>query len=758
MRNIGRRIGLVGVVVFIAALIWAGWYVYNKGFSRKWRRVVAEEFRKRGLEVSLRRLTLDPLRGLIARDVRIVDERDKDRVLAFIDQVVLEINYANVFSGELFLKAFDLRDANIALPIDPGAPGEDQLRITGLNARVVLPPGQVLLDRAEANLYGVRVVAQGQLVNAQSYQPPPRDDARKAREIATLRRVIAELSALRFEGGQPEMRIKFSGDVAKPETLFASASFLAPKMTRGQVVLHELSASGDYRKGVLTIDHVTAKDHAGSLAGSGEFHPDSGELRMEARSSLDIRPWAEWFGVPATWRDFSPVHAPAVDVRAEITAAGEKKVYGRIDMGAFTMRGIQFEHFESDFAWTGKGWFVHGLRLTHRSGELTMDVMRSSEGLRISLRNGMDVKAIEPWTPSAWWPYLRAWEFQQPPRVHLEITQGTGGEDPVEATGRVELGRSAFRGVTISSGSGAVSFRGALLEMHDIVVETPYGQCSGQVACDFAKQETRFDGTAVMQPAVLSGVLAPDLSGSIGLITWSKPPVVNLRGSTPFTGVEGRSAEGDVQAPEGFTYTFRGKKYPVTGATARVTLVGDRLEFPEFHGGVLGGNVSGSASVTPGEWKLRMAIADVDLERFVEVSGVGDSGSGTLSGKWNATGSPANAAATRGDGSVQVRGENLLGIAPFRGLKKVVADNPLMEAEKPRELSVTGEFDDGVLKIGEMIVRAPHWRLEGRGSWTARRDRLKLRLHLKTEVPGFTERTLVTDGTFAQPNWRWDLD
>ena len=47
-----------------------GWYLAKKGFSRNWRNKVAEELHKRGVEASVRRLTLDPFRGLIARDVR----------------------------------------------------------------------------------------------------------------------------------------------------------------------------------------------------------------------------------------------------------------------------------------------------------------------------------------------------------------------------------------------------------------------------------------------------------------------------------------------------------------------------------------------------------------------------------------------------------------------------------------------------------------------------------------------------------------
>jgi hypothetical protein len=64
------------LLVFLAGL---GRYVYIKGFTSKWREYVTREFRKRGFEISLQRLTLDPFRGLVAKDVLVYDASDRRR-------------------------------------------------------------------------------------------------------------------------------------------------------------------------------------------------------------------------------------------------------------------------------------------------------------------------------------------------------------------------------------------------------------------------------------------------------------------------------------------------------------------------------------------------------------------------------------------------------------------------------------------------------------------------------------------------------
>src|SRR5256714_12772968 len=125
-RSFTRRL-LVSVVRLLAVLALAamaggGWYLAKKGFGRKWRGLVVEELHKHGVEASVRRLTLDPFRGLVAQDVRIFDYKNRqpglDRdVLGVVREISLDINYAAFFHRQPFLNALDIRDAQIPLPL-----------------------------------------------------------------------------------------------------------------------------------------------------------------------------------------------------------------------------------------------------------------------------------------------------------------------------------------------------------------------------------------------------------------------------------------------------------------------------------------------------------------------------------------------------------------------------------------------------------------------------------------------------------------
>src|SRR5947209_14682186 len=105
-----RAILRISILLMIAAAISGGWYLARKGFRGQWRSRVVEELHRRGVEASIGHLTLDPFRGLVARDVRIFDYKNRTETLVFITEIALDINYAAFFYHQPFLNALDVRN------------------------------------------------------------------------------------------------------------------------------------------------------------------------------------------------------------------------------------------------------------------------------------------------------------------------------------------------------------------------------------------------------------------------------------------------------------------------------------------------------------------------------------------------------------------------------------------------------------------------------------------------------------------------
>src|SRR5438067_11193856 len=116
MYRVGMNVARLLILVAIVVILGGGWYLAKRGFGRQWRYRVVEELHKHGVEASIGRLTLDPFRGLVANNVRIFDYKNREKTLALISEVSLDINYAAIIHHEPFLNALDAQDPQIILP------------------------------------------------------------------------------------------------------------------------------------------------------------------------------------------------------------------------------------------------------------------------------------------------------------------------------------------------------------------------------------------------------------------------------------------------------------------------------------------------------------------------------------------------------------------------------------------------------------------------------------------------------------------
>src|SRR5213082_3766174 len=171
VHRIAVNVARLVVFVAIAVSFGGGWYLAKRGFGRQWRYRVVEELHKRGVEASVGRLTLDPFRGLIAKNVRIFDYKNHENILALISEVSLDINYAALIHHEPFLNALDVRDAQITFPIKTAEGKASRAQLTNLRAHIYFPPEQIYVSQAEGTFCGIRLSARGQLIKRADYQP-----------------------------------------------------------------------------------------------------------------------------------------------------------------------------------------------------------------------------------------------------------------------------------------------------------------------------------------------------------------------------------------------------------------------------------------------------------------------------------------------------------------------------------------------------------------------------------------------------------
>jgi len=479
------------LLVFLAGL---GRYVYIKGFTSKWRGYVTREFRKRGFEISLQRLTLDPLRGLVAREVQVYDASDRRRIVASIDQMTLQVNYANLARGKMFLDALDLRSAQLSLPLDPERPHGQKLKIRRLNARLFFPhPESIYLASADARIFDVQVFAAGRLINPQAFRSQM--ESRAVIPSEWFERVLEEIDSLKFESEPPVVDIKFSGDLAHPERISFDVALWGERLRRHRYVIKSVYASVSCRDGIIDLRQLTATDAFGELIATGAWQPEARTAQIQSHSTIDIPGLARALETPiAPLEDFIFYTQPTLDFRAEWSFANppSMQIIGHLASGKFAYKSVVFERGTADFSWNNERWSARDIRLVHRTGEAKGDIMRVPGEFRARLKSTINPKNLQPLLTGPTAEMMASLSFPTSPELSLDARGAEPTPESIVINGRAALGAAIFRGVVSDSPNATVHYENRLLSVSPFRLHPAPGR-AGDLLFDFQSGSVRLN-------------------------------------------------------------------------------------------------------------------------------------------------------------------------------------------------------------------------------------------------------------------------
>ncbi len=775
------RLFWTGVFLSVATAIWALWYVNHRGFTRKWRRMVMEELQKRGIHAHISRLTLNPLRGLVAKDVRIHPPREGGWTLAHLDEVTLNIDYSGLVHGRQFVKAVDLRGARISLPLNPADRKGEQLEISGLNARVAFPPNKVEFDAA-ALIHGVRVTASGRLLN-----PGAAAAAAKANGTApgssrlVLRAILRAFRDLEISGGRPELALELRGDLAAPEGLILGATLRSGRFTvDGGYEVRSARIAASYTDGLLRLDQCAISDRLGELDASGTFRPESGEVGLRLRSTLDLQGLIHALRLSRKADEFAFYAPPTLELSAEATLArtpGEGgpplrgKAIGKFSVGRFSARSVMFEEAGVEFSWNDGSWYVRDARLAHRSGVLTLSAMRVPDAFRFSLESGLDPKVLLPLLPGesqAATKILREWEFTDPPRFHFEGHAPAPGLEGMEATGEVAFGASRFRGVGFDSLTSHVVLKGGMLEFPDFAVSRPEGKASGAFSFDLQREIATLTGVKSTLTPVDVGVWVDrkgDLPRNLAPYRFRSSPVLDLDGSVQVHGDDATNLRIGVNGKD-LDYTFLGKElfFPKIKGTLR--LIGKRLKIEGLEGSIFGGKVFGGADIslqrTKGDFQGEARVEEIDFPALTKLYFNYDASRGKLQGHYRFAGRGEDVRKLSGSGDLSISEGNVFGI-PLFGPLSGIFDRvlPGVGYNNAREASARFDMKDGVIHTDDLAVKGTGFSMYGNGKLFFLDDKIDFNVRINVQGPAGLLFSPVShlleytaDGSLSKPVWR----
>lgn len=758
------------VVLALGALAGGGWYLAERGFGRSYRALVVEELHKHGVEASVRRLTLDPFRGLVAQDVRIFDYKHRENTVAQISRLSLDVNYAALLQRQPFLNAVDVRDARVTLPLPAGAdPQSPRAEIQNLSAHIYFPPEQIYLSQADGIFCGIRISATGQLIRRNDYQPSRQfSDEEWQQRLALLQRSVAELRKFTFEP-QPHLQIKFSGDLADLENARVTGSLRAERFRRGLYEWRSLRMAGEFADQTLSVTQCDWQDDFGALKASGLWHRADGQIQFQARSSLNLRELLDAVGAGGLLNDFVFLAPPRLEISAEGRLGDGQpqwQAIGRVAFDRFTYRAIPFIGANAEFSWDGERSMLRDIRLRHQSGELTAQLLDAPNDFRLDLTSTIDPNALRSLAPEGLRDFVNDWDWPHTSNVRLAI-RGTS-RDPTtwKGDGRVQFERGRFRTVGFNRASSDIHFSDGAVTYQNFRVARDEGAITGTFVYDFAHHETRISNVrSTVRPTEGIYWIDPTLLKVITPYKFAAPPVVTANGVYQFRGGKQTHLDLTVESSGKMDYAFLGKTLVFDRVAAKLILTDDRLQIAELNGSIFSGAIRARADISlaknDGRCRAFVAAEGIDFPRLTNLYFNYKTSQGSMNGQYEWTGKGSDARTMNGKGDITVRNGDVFAVPLFGPLSDLLnAVLPGFGYRTARKANMSFTIDDGVIRTSDFRVDAGTFGMVGRGDSHFLDDKIDFDVRVDASGPGFVLMPIYkffeykAEGSLKNPTWR----
>ncbi len=613
-----RRILFVTLLVAIGS---AAAYVRSDGFSQKWRTFVMKQFEERGVYLTLEKLTLDPLEGLVARGIQLYQDKKHKVMLADVDRLHLDLDYSKMMRKELFLEGMDLRNADLTFPLNPEDPNSEKLTIKDLEARLYLIGDRIEIRKAEGTLFGLRVHLSGTLLKPPAGKEPV--DEKKAQEerrqqlaaIRARRNLIVEVARLLkpFESARaPRMEIEVNGDLQKPEELNATMRLSARDLKHGEYVCQELEVVASYAGEQVDLTKVRVKDRLGELEASASWVLGGDRVDFHVRSTADLPGMASAVTKNDFVREFvfyQPVQLTAdgsflLGDAAPADAILPLDCVGSIRAQRFNSRGVVLEGLDADFGISPDGCYFRDVLLKHEKGTLGLQALwKRDEGFRYRALLQMDPNVFIPFIrlPKTQ-EIIRRFSFGPESGIWFEV-EGEGPEPNINTCvnkGRVEVHRFAYRGVDVQKVTANVQFQGPRHSYFDMVIERPEGIATAkQVDCDDIARTVKLTGVvSEVDPVALMNCFAPKISENIAKYRFDRHPRTEVDGIVSMVG--GTDLKVKFRGEGTAHYHLFGEDYVISRPVGDLHFEGPLLTY-DVKGGIFGQPMAckGTADLLP---------------------------------------------------------------------------------------------------------------------------------------------------------------
>ena len=755
LRWLQRALGMIGVL-FVASAIWGRVVGVPQGVKN----LLVEEFVLRGLEIDAGKLTIDPLGGLVARDVVVFRDGGRKVEQLRIGRVELNLNWWGWKDREPIISGAELRDADVAWPLEEGV----QINARRVEAVVEFRPGEILLKSGQGQVLGFDLNIQGR-VGLEAGREMAAPNVLWAKIWRDAERGLKELG-----GPAPKIQAEFDLEVGRPESAKAEVLITGSGNVWRGVALPRMEARITVRNGMTKLEKLRIHLEKGELGASGWANFKTGLGGLNYHSDADLKQFEKVAGeYTAGLRNWHSVQPPQLSGDIEFGWKENQKFLwtSRLEVGEFRLGKTVYRGLKLPWVTDGEKWMVQGFQILGENGSL--DVQLKFDGkaeLLGSIRSDLDLEGFQVWFGAGAVPFWESLQLRSPPRITAQVTGAGLNLDLIRAEGRVEVQNLSYKGVEMEELAGNVILAARQLTVKDLKVKSSGGEGSGDFIYGFRPEKVKFLGTKSTLPIrEFSTIFGAKFHRTMEPYDFQGRPTVVLQGEVDLEG-EGRSdMSAKVLAPEGMKYKVAGKVLDFTGMDMVVEVKGRKVFVRTEKGkpaSVLGGRVEVQVEVDGAEKRQTAEIRKiqgVSFARLVKTYFDFEGYEGKFSGNISLHGPTENWREWTGSGRLLVDEGVLPGMGAFAS-----AMNAPAEWVGLTDQNADMDFDlaKGKLEVKKLNIESTLVVTTGQGVYDMKEDRLEdfvMRQNLRgpAGVPFFIVSQMFQyegSGSLKNPVWK----
>ena len=770
--------------------VWIAVYAYNEGFTKKWRKLIMEEFEKRGIDAEIEKLTIDPFQGLVARNVKIYANEKNKPLLASIDNITLDIDPIKLLRKKQSLNSVEFRNADISIPINPKEPESKKLEIKNLQAKIIIPPDIIEIKYFEGHVNGIRINVMGSLLRSQQRQNNIINPSLPEEEITLIKegrelinRALDEINQLDFKkNNPPHIQIKFASDIDNPSTTSAIVIINAKDVKRAGYKYKSIYANAEYINSNFNLKELRIDDSKGTLFGDANWSINSKKIPFNFKSTIDFQSLLTSFGYSPLLDDITFINSPQIEARGELHLGNlelptnhdpklQVELIGTFKSGSFISKEILFEEAYADFSYEKNKWYARNLTLQHASGTANGNILWDTlSDIQFDTEINMDPTVFVPFfkQPPKFLTHLK---FEENPTIHLSLKGKGSTTNPInwEAKGYFALGPCHYQKNPLTAATGKIQIDKKEIIIEEFRLDREEGYINGEKAIIGTTNGlvNLKNISGKIFPTKLAAYFSPNIASFLDLYNFVDPPKLEINGiiDTKTNDQSNLKINFDSKG-QAYTNLFK-KKIPLDQPKGSILLKGKEIIL-NIETKILEGQISHKGlwemEKDPNLYSGEIIASNIDFGSLVKLFELPTKTKGILSSNLQFKIPLKEPIKWSGSGSASLIKGNIFSIpilGPLSPMISGVLDQPRAGYSVAQSAALNFLSDQGVIKILNFQALTPGFILNGEGTIDGVNDNLDLEAEMNARGPlrlvGWPISKLLRykgEGTLKEPKWK----